>query len=193
MIADAGRSEPYPNRLSGRLTRTTGLLAELTLFLVLGTLVITALLSHTPIIGYRAVILTGGSMESALPIGSIVISREAGPEELGTGDIITFKYPDSKLSITHRIVGVREESGVRWFTVKGDANDTPDTQEVSFDTGRAYKHRFSVPYVGYGLAYLANPLVMLLLIAGVLAGLAAMDVLNRKGDRSRVSDTAREG
>lgn len=192
MIADADLSKPSSNRLSERLAGTTGLLVELTLFLAVAALVVTIVLSQTPILGYRAVILTGGSMEPALPIGSVVISRQAAPEELESGDIITFRHPDSKFSTTHRIVGVREESGVRRFTVKGDANDTPDPREISFDSGRAYKHRFSVPYAGYVLVYLANPYGMLL-IGVSLAGLAAMGIFSRKGERTRVSDTAPEG
>lgn len=191
MIASVDRSEPGGSRLSSRLASIIGLLAELIVFLTVAALLVTIVVA--PIFGFRAVILTGGSMEPALPIGAVAISREVEPAELETGDIITFQDPGSKLSITHRIVGVREESGLRRFTVKGDANDTPDAQEISFDTGRAYKEVFAVPYAGYVLVYLATPYGILLLIATSLAGVAAMGVLNRKGERSRVSDTAPEG
>lgn len=191
MIAGAERSKAYGDRLSARLASAIGLLAELVVLLTLAALLVTIVLSHTPIFGFRAVILTGGSMEPALPIGSLVVAREAEPADLETGDIITFRYPDSSISITHRIVGVREESGIRLFTVKGDANDTPDPREISFDAGSAYKHRFSVPYAGYALAYLASPYGMLLIVASV-AGKAAIGTFNRKGERTGVSDTAPE-
>src|SRR2546425_3185564 len=79
-------------------------LAGLLLFLATLVLVLAVVLTRVPVFGYRTVILAGGSMEPALHNGSLVITREAEPEELEVGDIITFRYPGSRLTITHRIV-----------------------------------------------------------------------------------------
>jgi signal peptidase len=155
---------------------------------ILVALLVALVLNRVPVFGYRAVILGGGSMEPALDNGSLLVSRAAGPEELKTGDVITFRHPGGGTTITHRIVAVREEGEQRWFTVKGDANRTADPDEVAFESAKAYKYRFAIPYVGYLLGFIGSTPATLLLVVVPLAGLAAMHLRARR-ERASVWQT----
>jgi signal peptidase len=177
--------EPGRRRAAARFA---ALLRALFAGTILIALLLALVLNRVPIFGYRAVILGGGSMEPALDSGSLLISRAAGPEELATEDVITFRHPGGGTTITHRIVAVREEGEQRWFTVKGDANRTADPDEVSFESAKAYKYRFAIPYAGYLLGFIGSAPGTLLLVVAPLAGLAAMHLRARK-ERARVWQT----
>jgi signal peptidase len=155
---------------------------------ILVALLLALVLSHVPILGYRTVILGGGSMEPALDSGSLVVSHSARPQELKVGDVITFRHPGGGTTITHRIVAVREEGEQRWFTVKGDANRTADPDEISFESAKAYKYHFAVPYAGYLLGFVGSASGTLLLVGMPLMTLAVMHLRARK-ERARVWQT----
>jgi len=183
MIADAARPDPQSRRQPARWTGLAGHLLVALVLVALAALVLSILLTRVPLLGYRAVILSGGSMEPALGNGALLVSSQTDPDALAAGDVITFRSPNTKPTITHRIVAVREENGRRWFTVKGDANATPDSAEVSFSDGTAYKMQFAVPYLGYVLAFIGSALGTLLLVIFPLAGLAALNLLGGEGRR----------
>ncbi len=162
-------------RRLGRTAVTGGaylasLLLAFAILLVLGTVVLT----RVPVLGHRAVIINGGSMEPTVVTGALVFARQTGPDSLQERDIITFRYPESKVTVTHRIIGSRVEGGTRWFTVKGDANSAADPEQISFETGQAYRMLFSVPYAGYLFAYLGSiygTLALVVLPAAILMAL----------------------
>jgi len=96
-----------------------------------------------------------GSMEPAIPTGSVVFIYPA--HEYVVGDIITFKRAESKLDlpITHRIVEVLDGEE-KAFATKGDANDGRDREPVreSEIYGRVIFH---LPLVGYLLDVAKTP------------------------------------
>jgi len=167
-------------------------LALLAFVAVLG-LLLSLALTRAPLFGYRAVILAGPSMEPALDNGSLLISRQVDPEDLAVGDVMTFRYPNTKKAVTHRIVDVQEEDGRLLFTTKGDHNLTPDSSYVNFDNGQPYKMVFSVPYVGRLLALIQNPAVLALGGLVTLATVAALRVVDEgeKRRRARAESSAR--
>jgi len=152
-------------------------LALLVASLLLVALILSIVLTRFPLLGYRAVVLGGGSMEPDLRNGSLVISQRADPKTLAEDDVITFRHPGSSTTITHRIISAREEAGQRWFTTKGDANAMADPDEISFSEGTAYKNIFAVPYAGYVLAIVSSRAAIALLVALPLLGLAALHLL----------------
>ena len=159
------------------LRRLTLLIASLLLL----ALILSIVLTRFPLLGYRAVILGGGSMEPDLRNGSLVISQRAEPKTLAEDDVITFRHPGSSTTITHRIVSSREETGQLWFTTKGDANATADADEVAFDGGaRAYRALFAVPYAGYLLAIVSSRMGIALLVGLPLLGLVAIHFLGEE-------------
>ncbi|SFK14803.1 signal peptidase I [Cellulomonas sp. KH9] len=69
-----------------------------------------------------------GSMEPALPVGSLVVVRPVDPADVRIGDVVTYlPHPNDPTAITHRVTGVTHRTdGGRTFTMQGDANDAPD-------------------------------------------------------------------
>lgn len=90
--------------------------------------------------GYQFMIVTSGSMEPTMPVGSLVIVTPCDYEDLKEGDIVTMRL-GSGMNLTHRVVGkgVLSEKGeltyvkeghpdyenALWCT-KGDNSDTHD-------------------------------------------------------------------
>lgn len=110
-----------------------------------------------------------GSMEPAIPTGSIVFIYP--DETYQVGDIITFKRLESNLEvpITHRVVEVQEsEDGVSYRT-KGDANDGIDGKAVAKAEvyGKVIAH---VPILGKLLDLSKTPwgFAMLIVVPAVL-------------------------
>ncbi len=116
--------------------------------------------------GWRFDAVLSGSMEPALPLGGVVFIKPVAPADIATGDIIA--YRSGEVLITHRIVGVIDESELSFIT-KGDANQSPDLSPVPAASvvGRVI---FDVPYLGYLAASVKTPLGFLLAI--FLPGLA---------------------
>ena len=73
-----------------------------------------------PALGRATYIVRGGSMEPALPIGSVVIVQHVDPAQLGIGDIVTFTAANNT-TVTHRITEVVPGAQLGFHT-KGDAS-----------------------------------------------------------------------
>lgn len=117
----------------------------------------------------------GGSMEPALRMGSVAVTRTVPSESLEVGDIIAFPPSDRADEVLiHRIVGIEVEDGERVFTTKGDQNPTADPRPVKLD-GDGAKLWYSVPLAGYIIDFAHKPVVRTLLVLvplGLFAGVA---------------------
>jgi signal peptidase len=116
---------------------------------------------------YRPVPLAGdtiyepvytGSMEPAIPVGSIVVIKPVNPETLKTGDIICFKLSEPT-SITHRIINITDQG----FITQGDANNAPDLWTVKKENVIG-KVILTIPYIGYIGYFVRTPMGFILLI-----------------------------
>ena len=107
--------------------------------LVAGTVLLTRL---APAAGFEALVIRGGSMEPAIPLGSLVLV-ESEPDVIRAGDVIA--YHAGQVVVTHRVVGVNEDGG---FQTRGDANPAVDPQPVAADAlvGRVDA---ALPLLGY--------------------------------------------
>ena len=117
---------------------------------------------------YDLFTVNSGSMEPTLPVGSLLVVKPA--ETYERGDIVTFRGAAGGEPVTHRIEEVRRDAeGRETFLTKGDANPKPD------DTVRSReqiigKVRFSLPYLGYPIAWARTQVgfLVLVIIPGVL-------------------------
>lgn len=81
--------------------------------------------------GYHIFSVVSGSMEPAIPTGSLVYIKEAAPEDMAEGDVIAFYgFAGSAAIVTHRVVENRVVMGE--FITKGDANQTQDMNPVLY-------------------------------------------------------------
>ncbi len=107
-------------------------------------------------------VVKSGSMEPAIHTGSIVVIKPAA--SYAVGDIITFgKDTKTQIPTTHRIIAIEGTGASATYTTKGDANDTADqvVTRLSDIRGRTL---FTVPFVGYALAFARTKIGFFLLV-----------------------------
>lgn len=117
--------------------------------------------------GITPYITMSGSMEPAVKTGSLCfVNMNANYENVKEGDIIAFSTGLNDL-VTHRVIKVTEEG----FETKGDNNDVSDGISTTPETFKG-KTLFSIPYIGYILKYLQQPVYMAMIAVIVIAMLA---------------------
>jgi signal peptidase len=167
-------------RLLGSVGRIVVSRYLLTPLLALVLLCLAVLVTPLPeYFGWQLLPVLSGSMEPAIPVGSIVAVHPVPARALRVGDVITFAdrgNPD--VLVTHRIVSLEERAGQQVAVTKGDANNTTDSWNVPIDqtVGRV---NFSLPYIGYLVVWLGSSAVKLLALGGILLLLLIPPVWNR--------------
>jgi signal peptidase len=120
-----------------------------------------------PAVGYDLFSIRSGSMEPALPVGSLaVVSTDAGTVDVG--DAVAFRLPNGAV-VTHRVVEVVDADAGRFLQTKGDANDDPDPSLIPVASVVGTVH-VSLPILGFLLAMLGMPIgvVAIISVAGTL-------------------------
>lgn len=105
--------------------------------------------------GYQAYTVISGSMEPAIPTGSLVYVESIPPQEVEDQDVIAFYGgSDSNAIITHRVEENRVIMGE--FITKGDANEEADMNPVEYSDyiGKVQK---SIPKVGVFAQVISDP------------------------------------
>lgn len=120
-----------------------------------------------PAFGHELFSIRSGSMEPALPVGSLaIVSRQA--DEVAAGQAVAFRLPNGVV-VTHRVTEVVRTEAGRFMRTRGDANEDPDPTlvPVSAVIGPVVA---SVPMLGFLLAMLGMPigLVTILSVAATL-------------------------
>lgn len=133
------------------------------LIIILGIQAYNKLIVHDEtagILGYNYKTVLTGSMEPAIPVGSIVITKEQSSYEME--DIISFQ--EEGAIITHRIISIDREQ----YITKGDANNVADTEEVQ-QKQILGKVILTIPLLGYLVMWLMSPfgIISLFIIIGI--------------------------
>ena len=164
-------------------------------------LIVIAILAIVFLVFYRPVSLLGdtlyepvytGSMEPALPVGSVVVIKPVNPETLKIGDIICFKLSEPTTTVTHRLFNITSEG----FITKGDANEDPDQWTVKKENvmGKAV---FTIPFIGYIGYFVRTPIGLILLIVLPASLIIILEIrsiikeLKNKKPSNNVHDDAR--
>ena len=137
------------------MRRSFRVIARTTAGLLTGSVVVLAAAYLALVVaGYKPAAVYSGSMEPALGVGSLVVTKPVPSKTVRVGDVITFSDPYVKTRlVTHRIVRVlHTRQGIAYWT-KGDANATRDpwTIKLSDQVGRL---SFDIPFAGYALVYI---------------------------------------
>lgn len=119
------------------------------------------------LLGYEIYEVISGSMEPAVPVGSIVYVKPAVPAAIEEGAVIAYWSADS--IVTHRVVKNRYVEGE--FVTKGDANQEEDPLPVDYDSliGEVVLH---IPFLGTVMAWMASTVGKV--YAGILAACGIM-------------------
>ena len=128
--------------------------------------------------GYTVLRVVTGSMAPTLETDTLIVVRKTEPAEVKEGDIISFYSSDPALEgavNTHRVLSIREEDGIYYYTTKGDANNVADSYEASsvYLIGTVC---FSSYVMGKLARLLANPLIFIPVILIPLAVILICDV-----------------
>ena len=162
----AERAAPVP-AASGRhrlrwVGRALSWVALVCVVLVAGLMVVPTLL------GYERYVIVSGSMDPAIPTGSVVYDKVVPVDELEVGDVITFVPPPEygiDAPVTHRIVDIaKSTSGAPVFRTKGDANDSLDAWRMVPDKPGLPRVEHHIEKLGYVYMFLSKRWVQLLLI-----------------------------
>jgi len=153
---------------------------ELLFYVVLATIVLfvwmTVSSSNAPkrIFGFSFCSVLTGSMQSEIPIGSLVLVRQVDPNTLEIGDDITYMR-SANTTVTHRIIDIIENyqgTGKRGFQTKGIENTIPDLKIVMADNivGKVVFHNL---VLGKILSFIKQNLWLCALQAVFILGLFA--------------------
>jgi signal peptidase len=123
--------------------------------LVVSVLGLVLVSNASPALGHQLIIIRGGSMSPAIPLGSILDVVQVQPADLRPGDVVTLTEPSGTI-VTHRIVRVVQLPDGLYVETKGDANEKVDVplRPVSIVSGRA---ALSLPVLGYLMYLLTIP------------------------------------
>ena len=148
----------------------------MTLVLIIGTIFIALY-----VIGIEPFVVISGSMEPAIPVGSLsFVNKHVKYENIKENDVIAFTLGTGD-KVTHRVVKITEDG----IETKGDANSASDgvsTTKANF----IGKNIFSIPKVGYGVRLIQTTkgkiilttIIIIILLMGFL-----MNDDNKKGKR----------
>lgn len=119
-------------------------------FLPLPIVVFIMVTSNTSLVAnIRSMVVLSGSMQPVMPLGSLVFVKKA--DSYNISDVISFTNKNNTI-VTHRIIEKVDNS----FRVKGDANNSPDTELVDGNSIIG-KEVFMIPLVGYFIHFLKTP------------------------------------
>lgn len=121
------------------------------------------------VFGYQFKVVLSGSMEPDIKTGSIIMVKSRGDmNAFNNNDVITFREENESL-VTHRIVEVVQSKDGVLYRTKGDNNDGPDINPVFPDNIVAEYTGFTVPNVGYVVAFFqSNNGALLIIFSGFL-------------------------
>ena len=157
---------------SPRNAMTTKATRLLTSMVILGILCLALLILAAPHLGFRLLTVTGGSMGSALPAGSVAVVKSVVVSEITTGDVVAYqRSPEHSSVVTHRVVEVLNQDGQLSLITAGDNNQHPDSYPVPAASviGTVWFH---IPLLGFLLYFVKQPLGY-----GLLIGLPALLII----------------
>lgn len=126
--------------------------------------------------GYQIYHVISGSMEPAIPVGSVVYVKDVAPADIQKKDVIAFhSVLGEEAIITHRVVSNNSVAGE--IVTKGDANAKEDMEPVPYENVLG-KVALTVPVLGKILATVATiqgkaavgSVILLSLLLHVIAG-----------------------
>lgn len=133
--------------------------------LLLSVIAVSVPLALPRFLGYEAYHVETGSMEPAIPAGSLIYVDPVSPNTLESGDIVAFYSGETV--VTHRVV--ENHYLANELITKGDANEKEDINPVAYDKviGRVTIH---FPVIGSFLSIYSLPAAKLYLLCLAACG-----------------------
>lgn len=138
-------------------------------------LLLYAIVASPLILGYHPIVVLTGSMEPTYKTGSIIYYKEIPEENLKVGDTITFKTNQEEM-ITHRINAIHDDK----YETKGDANDSPDAEEITYQNILGKVTKVKIPYLGYYIWFINNHRYITILLLGIIVIDFLLEVIKKE-------------
>ena len=150
--------------------------------------------------GYIPLIVTTKSMQQVIPAGSLIICREADPQSIEAGNIISFFDPESRSSsvVTHEVARleyatdpVTGEVYTVSYRTKGTNNDIEDRLSVPTENLVGVYADVCIPGLGSVLLFMQSTTGMLLCLFIPIAAILGYEFMRRKkAERVKQDDLA---
>lgn len=148
---------PFPENMK--------LFIQVTLYIFFIIVIFVLISSKTPVFGLRSYVVLTGSMQPAIPAGSVIVVEKQSAYH--SGDIITFK--NTSMEVTHRIISIKHSGNSAVYETRGDANQSPDKVPV-YERAIAGKVILHTPYIGTLIIFLKtfSGLTFFIIVPGVV-------------------------
>lgn len=141
------------------------LMSAVQIMLILILLLYGGIMAAPQVFGLSAGVVLSGSMEPAIPTGSLCYIREAKPAELSRGEVVAFRAGSkgNGMQVVHRVLS--NDKAAQQLRTKGDNNKAGDIAPVSYAAveGRVVR---ALPLLGYLCIWVQEHVI--LLAAGIL-------------------------
>lgn len=119
-------------------------------------------------------VVKSGSMQPRIPVGSLIITRQIEPNQIKSGNVISFKVDNEVL--THRVISVSKNNKRVKLETKGDNSISKDPGFISeFDI--LGKLVLVIPYLGYVLLLFQRPSGWLLIVCVIGEALMIYNII----------------
>ncbi len=105
-------------------------------------------------------------MEPTIKKGDAIFVKEVAKEEIKINDIISFVTKENT-NVTHRVIKMEEENGIRKYTTKGDNNNTEDKEKVEYSQIEG-KYEFKINQFGIITKMLKSKITLIFLVVMII-------------------------
>ncbi|MDR0853455.1 MAG: signal peptidase I [Clostridiales Family XIII bacterium] len=146
-------------------------------------LVVTVAVVAPNVFGVRTLVVASGSMEPALPVGSLVYVVPTPQRDIRIHDVLSYEADEDTI-VTHRVAAIDEKGR---YTMKGDANASTDARPLEYENVFGVV-KFSLPTVGYALSFVMTTQGKIILVTVVIALIILTFLIGETKPKKRKED-----
>lgn len=172
--------EEKPQTLAGRIFSIASTVLSVLMITVCLVIFVSAIANPgengVPIGPFRCLVVTSGSMEPAIHVGSMIVVQRVAEEEIKVEDVVTRLSANDRDFVTHRVVEIDENHN---FITRGDAN-----REDEFDEPFPYseivgKVVLTIPMIGILINFSSTPMGMGLVILVFILFMVFVEIIKK--------------
>lgn len=112
--------------------------------------------------GYKSFVIVSGSMEPTILKQDAILVKKVPEQEIQANDIISFTTRN-QTNVTHRVIRMEEENGIKKYTTKGDNNNTEDKEKITYEQIEG-KYQFKISQFGIVTHILKSKITLIVLV-----------------------------
>ena len=116
--------------------------------------------------GYKSFVIVSGSMEPTILKQDAILVKKVPEEEIQVNDIISFNTRN-QTNVTHRVIKIEKENGIKKYTTKGDNNNTEDKEQITYEQIEG-KYQFKSSQFGLITHILKSKITLIILVMIVI-------------------------